>query len=119
MKKLLILLGMGSILLLGSCKKDKKDIEPIFNGDITTLVAPDNFDWKTHRDVSFEFTSPITGIIEIKNQDGITLHKAFLNSGSKLEIDLGIAAYQTKVFVAFLGNEIELPISSATIKHNF
>ncbi len=120
MKNISFLVAIGAVLFLSSCEKDvQQDFSPSFDGEMSTLVAPEGFDWKTHQDVKFEFQSSRSGLLEIRNGEGVSIHKAFLSSNSKLEIDLGLAAKHSKVKVIFMGEELELPVRGGTVVHNF
>lgn len=118
-KQLTLLFVIGSVIFsLTSCKKDK--YQPItVPPSMETTDIPANFDWKTTKDYSINFTTSTNGLVEVTNKDGIPYQKVFIVSDKSYTMKLTLPSYENKVQVKHGLQNRELELTSSQLYINF
>lgn len=108
------------VFFLGSCKKD--DVQPPAKQKPQTmdeLVASPNFNWKTTKEYQFVLKGNYNSIVKITAQSGTLYHKAILKANTVYAIKVTLPSYEKKVRLQYLGNDVEVNLTQATINYNF
>lgn len=119
MKKATLLIALGFILFMSSCKKDtpqQPDNKPTTMGE---LQVPTNFNWKTTSDYSLTLTANVNGIVEINNANGASYQKAYLTIGQPYTMKLVVPSYEKSVKMKFAGKETVLNLTASSLSHDF
>lgn len=119
MKKTLLLLMIAGFFTLVSCKKDTS--EPVIETPTSTdqLVVPASFDWKTTQEVQFNLKGFANSNVEISSETDAIFLKLGLKANQLVSANLSLPAFQKKVFLKYLGQNIEVDITGGTVSHTF
>lgn len=119
MKKIAFLTAIAFTIAFTSCKKDRFDDNNQKPENMEELTVPSSFDWKTTKDIQLTLSAPSSGIVEVTNSQDAAYQKAFLTSGATYTMKLTVPTYEKTVKVKFLGQEVNLEISSISLTHIF
>ncbi len=106
-----LLLIVTLLLTISSCQKDRNITSDKLQA-MEELTIPDNFNWKTTRDITIQFTASKTGIVELLNLYNVRYQQAFINEMGTYTMKLTLPSYEKKVKVKFGSQETELDITS-------
>lgn len=119
MKKIVLI----SVVLLGivftSCRKDFEEQPEMIPETMDQLVVPSNFDWKTTRDISINFTAGSKGIVEVTSSNGVAYQKAFLQADAAYTMMITIPSYEKEVLVKFNGRVETVALDNPNINFQF
>jgi hypothetical protein len=119
MKKIAFIITIALTIVFTSCKKDRFENEDQVPANMEELTVPSNFDWKTTKDVQLTLSASSNGIVEVNNNQGISYQKAFLTSGQPYTMKLTVPSYEKTVKLKFLGQVVDIELTSAALQHNF
>jgi len=127
-KTVLLLMGLMIIILSTSCSKEwvtpdqiQNDTQ-IQNAEINTLGAvraPDNFNWKTMKDVEIKLSGASSGIVEAISSKGVVYQKAYLNSNQSYTMKLTVPSYESSIQLKKDGRSEQVSISSGKVSYTF
>jgi len=127
-KTVLLLMGLMIIILSTSCSKqwDTPDQTgndtQIQNTEINTMGAvraPDNFNWKTMKDVEIKINGSSSGIVEAISSKGVIYQKAYLNSNQSYTMKLTVPTYESSIQLKKDGRSELVSISSGNVSYTF
>jgi hypothetical protein len=120
MKIILIAITLISIVALSSCKKDLEMVQPEKPAQsMSQLKVADDFDWKTTNEIQLTLKGFVKGIVEVTSSKGVVYQRTFLQQDQPLTIKLTIPAYESSLFLNYLGQKTELKLSSDKLSHEF
>lgn len=121
MRTIVFLITLLSVVALSSCHKDPlttpQPDEQIQN--MSQLKVASDFNWKTTREVQVVVTGFVNGLIEVSSAENALYHRAFLKQGQPLAMKLTLPSYEDKVFLNYMGQRIELKLTSNNLKYDF
>ncbi|PKP29434.1 MAG: hypothetical protein CVU00_15640 [Bacteroidetes bacterium HGW-Bacteroidetes-17] len=127
-RTLLLLMGLMFIILSTSCSKQWDTPDPIENDpqiqntEITTLSdvrVPDNFNWKTVRDVEIKISGSSNGLVEAISSKGVVYQKAYLNGSQSYTMKLTVPTYESSIQLKKDGRSEQVSISSGNVSYTF
>ena len=101
MKKTTLLIALGFILFMSSCKKDTPQQPDNKPTTMEELQVPASFNWKTTSDFSLTLTANANGIVEVNNANGATYQKAYLTAGIPYTMKVVVPSYEKSVKLKF------------------
>jgi hypothetical protein len=117
------------MIIFSSCSKNWDDIaaEAEKNTTLTEevltelgdLQAPDNFDWKTVKDVEITLTGSENGIVEASSSVGVIYQKAYLASNQPYTMKLTVPTYESTVQLRMNNRSESVSISSGNVSYSF
>jgi hypothetical protein len=120
MKIILIAITLISIVALSSCKKDLEMVQPEKPAQsMSQLKVAGDFDWKTTNEIQLTLKGFVKGIVEVTSSKGVVYQRTFLQQDQPLTIKLTIPAYESSLFLNYLGQKTELKLSSDKLSHEF
>ena len=128
MKNLILLLVVGTILTLSSCKKEAdssmlpNSTTPPKTEQITKteqLKVASDFDWKTIKDVQLTLTGTASGIVEVTSATQAVYQRAYLSKDQEYIMKISVPSDETSVHLLYLGKDINLSLSSNNIAYKF
>lgn len=127
-KNVLLLMGLMIIILSTSCSKQLdtpnqiKNDSQIQNAEINTLGAiraPDNFNWKTMKDVEIKISGASSGMVEAISSKGVIYQIAYLNSNQSYTMKLTVPTYESNIQLKKDGRSEQISISSGNVSYSF
>lgn len=97
---------------------DAEDTQDSINS-IEDLNIPDDFDWKTQKNISFTLSGYQTGSVRIVSESGEQYHRANLFSDNAYSFELTVPAYMETIRVLYRGQEKSFELNRSEIVHNF
>ena len=129
MKKLLLLLVIGAIFTISSCRKEtNSSMLPNSTSTTTTatqitkteqLKVASNFNWKTFKDVQLTLTGTANSIIEVASSDQTVYQRAYLAKDQAYIMKLSVPSYETSVHLLYMGKDVNVNLSSNNIVYKF
>jgi len=120
MKIILIAITLISIVALSSCKKDLEMVQPEKpTQSMSQLKVAGDFDWKTTNEIQLTLKGFVKGLVEVTSSKGVVYQRTFLQQNQPLTIKLTIPAYESSLFLNYLGQKTELKLSSDKLSHEF
>ncbi len=126
---LLLTAGILTMIIFSSCSKKWDDIaaEAEKNTALTEevitelgdLQAPDNFDWKTVKDVEITLTGSENGLVEASSGTGVIYQKAYLASNQPYTMKLTVPTYESSVQLKMNNRSESVSISSGNVSYSF
>ena len=83
------------------------------------LNIPDNFDWKTQREITFQLQGYETGMVRLLAEDGTEYHRANLIENSEYSFDLTVPAYMERITMVYRGQQQQVELNRPDIAHTF
>lgn len=119
MKKFILLITLLIPLVFAACKKDQYN-QPQEKPETTDEIkVPSDFQWKTTKDVQLTITGKSNGLLEILSSKGITYLKVFITSNQASSIKVNVPSYETAVQLKYLGQVVNLELSSDQLTYQF
>jgi hypothetical protein len=129
MKKLFLLLVIGAILTLLSCRKEANS-SMLPNSTTTTAAASQitkteqlkvasDFNWKTFKDVQLTLTGTANSIVEVASSNQTVYQRAYLSKDQAYTMKLSVPSYETSVHLLYLGKDININLLSNNIVYKF
>ncbi len=125
----LITAAFVTIIILSSCSKNWDDIvadaennTPTIENEITELgelQAPDNFDWKTVKDVQITLTGSENGLVEASSSTGVIYQKAYLASNQSYTMKLTVPTYESTVQLKMNNRSESVSINAGNVSYSF
>lgn len=120
MKLLVIAITLISVFALSSCRKDLEMVQPEKpTQSMSQLKVTGNFDWKTTNEIQLTMKGFVKGLVEVTSSKGVVYQRIFLQQDQPLTIKLTIPAYESSLFLNYLGQKAELKLSSDKLSHEF
>lgn len=119
MKKVLILVFVGGLIVLSSCNKETEYINGDVNTSVNEMVVPANFDWKTTREVSLTLTGYTRGMMQVTSTTGVVYQTAQVLKYQPYAMKITVPAYEKSVLVTFGGESVKVNIESGKASHRF
>ena len=129
MKKLLLLLVIGAIFTISSCRKEtNSSMLPNSTSTTTTatqitkteqLKVASNFNWKTFKDVQLTLTGTANSIIEVASSDQTVYQRAYLAKDQAYIMKLSVPSYETSVHLLYMGKDVNVNLTSNNIVYKF
>lgn len=118
MKTLLLFFTMLLTVTFFSCQKDyrntttnnENETEVVSTGD---LKVPTNFDWKTMKAYTFNISTDVDGVFEIKSGD-VSYHKGYVRNGNSYTLKLSLPTYLESVEISQAGRILEKDLQTET-----
>lgn len=118
--KNIILLSLAVMFVFASCKKDvNNEVDPQVNDGMENLNVNPDFDWKTTKVYTVDFTTYANSLVKITDQSGKLVKVAMLNKENPTTVRFSVPAYLDKVKLSFLGSEAELALTGTSMVYNF
>jgi hypothetical protein len=86
---------------------------------MSQLKVTGNFDWKTTNEIQLTMKGFVKGLVEVTSSKGVVYQRIFLQQDQPLTIKLTIPAYESSLFLNYLGQKAELKLSSDKLSHEF
>ncbi len=118
MKKIILLSVLGLAVLFSSCRKDM-DNKPTTPPTMEELEIPADFDWKTIKDFQLTLTGYANSIVEVSSPEGVVYQKVFLTRNEPYTMKLTVPTYEQSVRLKYMGQNIELQLSTTNIEYTF
>ena len=83
------------------------------------LDIPADFDWKTHKDISFKLRGYQSSSVRFLSEDGTVYHHANLIDDNEYSFKLTVPAYMEKITVVYMGHEKKFDLNRPEIAHTF
>lgn len=83
------------------------------------LNIPDNFDWKTQRNITFRLQGYETGMVRLLAEDGTEYHRANLIENNEYSFELTVPAYMEHITVIYRGQQKQVELNGREISHTF
>ncbi|MBW7848612.1 MAG: hypothetical protein H3C41_11090 [Bacteroidales bacterium] len=107
------------IFLTTSCRKDPQTPADTTPKTMNELVVPQDFDWKTTKDYKLTVSSPVGGILEVKNSQDKTYLRAYLLAGQAHTTKLCLPAYEKTVQLKIGTMSGQLELNAGTLSYQF
>jgi hypothetical protein len=119
MKKAIYLTLISLVVLFTSCRKDFDNPTPKVPATMEDLKIPADFDWKTIKDIQLTLTGYANSIVEVTSPEGVVYQKSFLTRNEPYIMKLTVPTYERSLRLKYMGQNIELELSSGTIEYIF
>jgi hypothetical protein len=129
MKKLLLLLVIGAIFTLSSCRKEANS-SMLPNSTSTTptatqitkteqLKVASDFNWKTFKDIQLTLTGTASSIVEVASSNQTVYQRAYLSKDQGYTMKLSVPSYETSFHLLYMGKDVNVNLSSNNIVYKF
>jgi len=118
MKKLILFFGT-LLVITASCKKDElvqPAQEPV---TMENIQVPANFEWRTTADYMLNLTGPVNSLVELVSDKGVVFQRAYILKDQTLKMKLTLPSYEKVVYLQYLGQKVEMKLTSGTLSYQF
>jgi len=128
MKNLILLIVIGVIFSLSSCKKESASsvapaqVTPPQTVQITKteqLKVASDFNWKTFKDVQLTLTGTANSLVEVASANNVVYQRAYLSKDLAYTMKLSVPSYETSVHLLYMGKDVSVNLSSNNINYKF
>jgi hypothetical protein len=128
MKNLFLLIVIGAILTLSSCRKETNS--SMLPNSTTTpnatqitkteqLKVASDFNWKTFKNVQLTLTGTANSIVEVAASDQTVYQRAYLSKDQAYTMKLSVPSYESSVHLLYMGKDVNVNLSSNNIVYKF
>jgi len=128
MKNLILLIVIGVIFSLSSCKKESASsmapvqVTPPQTVQITKteqLKVASDFNWKTFKDVQLTLAGTANSLVEVASANNVVYQRAYLSKDLAYTMKLSVPSYETSVHLLYMGKDVSVNLSSNNINYKF
>ena len=128
MKNLILLVVIGVIFSLSSCKKESassmapSQVTSPQTVQITKteqLKVASDFNWKTFKDVQLTITGTANSLVEVASANNTVYQRAYLSKDLAYTMKLSVPSYETSVHLLYMGKDVSVNLSSNNIVYKF
>lgn len=119
MRKLTFLTAIIALLAFSSCKKDRSEPVQTLPSNMNEMVVPQDFDWKTSKNLEIAITASAGGIVEASATDGRSYQRAFLKANQTYTMELSVPTYEKKLILNFAGQKTTIDLTSEQLSYRF
>ena len=128
MKNLILLIAIGVIFSLSSCRKESASsmapapVTPPQTVQVTKtaqLKVASDFNWKTFKDVQLTLTGTSNSIVEVASANSTVYQRAYLSKDLAYTMKLSVPSYETSVHLLYMGKDVSVNLSSNNISYKF
>jgi len=129
MKNLILLLVIGAIFTLSSCRKEAVSSMQPTSAAVATTATPitkteqlkvaSDFNWKTVKDIQLSLTGTSNSIVEVVSSNQTVYQRAYLSKDQTYTMTLSVPSYETSVHLLYMGKDVNVNLSSNNIVYKF
>ncbi len=120
MRKLSFITLVVLAMLVISCNRDLSENNEKEPHTLEEIEVPEDFDWRTYNNVSFELKGGFNSLIEIASVSGKTVyHRAYLEKDKTLNVTVPIPNFETEVKIRYMGKEVVLDLNGSILTQEF
>jgi hypothetical protein len=118
MKRIIIVVPLGIVLFFASCQKETNPIPDPANS-IKEMQVSSGFDWKTTHDVTITLIGYANSTVEIANNNGDLIQKAFLKKDETYTVKLNLPVSFKSLQLRYMGQVIDAKIEGNVLTYVF
>ncbi len=119
MKKLILVVSAG-LIILASCKKEEKVAPtPQTPATMDQLQVPSDFQWRTTGEYMLTLSGPVTSLVEAVSESGVVYQRAYIIKGKPLVMKLSLPSYEKVVYIRYLGQNVEIKLTAPALQYMF
>lgn len=115
--RLIFVFLIGWILIFSGCKKI--EVTEPDNSALDEITVNESFDWKTSKSINLYLTGYASNLARIVSSTGSIYQTVFLNQNERMKVTISIPSYETNVRLLYMGQEIDVPITTTEIEYIF
>ena len=130
MKNLILLIAIGVIFSLSSCRKETASsmaptqVTPATPATVQVtkteqLKVASDFNWKTTKDILLTLTGTSNSPVEVASANNTVYQRAYLSKDLAYTMKLTVPSYETSVHLLYMGKDVSVNLSSNNIVYKF
>ncbi len=120
MKNIVLVVLVALPFLFASCNNKAEQEETLTMVTSTEeLEVPQDFNWKTTRDMELTIKGQSDGMLEIVSSKGTTYWKVFVTANQRSTFNFSIPSYETALQLKYNGQTADLKVTSNKLNYEF